>query len=159
MKILLTQDKIALIDDKDFPLISEYKWRACKNRDTYYAMAHIRKNGKRTGLLMHRLILNAPKEMETDHINHNGLDNRRSNLRFATNQQNSFNQKINKKKSSSSEYKGVSWNKRDKKWYAQIYIDYKLHYLGYFDDEQDAALAYNEAAKKLFGEYACLNLV
>ncbi len=156
MKILLlTQGKIALIDDKDFLLVSEYKWRACKNRDTYYAMAHIRKNGKRTGLSMHRLILNAPEEMETDHINHNGLDNRRCNLRLVTHQQNHFNRKGNI--NSSSKYKGVYWNKRDKKWQVHIWIDYKNHYLGRFDDEQKAAWAYDEAAKKLFGEYACLN--
>ncbi|GAI88609.1 unnamed protein product, partial [marine sediment metagenome] len=114
MKILLTQGRIALIDDKDFLLISEYKWYANKIGDTYYAMTHIKKNGKRETLLMHRLILNVPEKMETDHINHNGLDNRRSNLRLATSQQNNFNRK--NIDGSSSQYKGVYWNKSRRKW-------------------------------------------
>ena len=105
---------------------------------------------------MHIQIMHAEKGILIDHINHNGLDNRRANLRFATYGQNAWNSKkgINR---GSSKYKGVSWDKISKKWRAMICNDYKKMHLGFFDDEKAAAKVYNEAAKKHRGVFAVLN--
>jgi hypothetical protein len=102
---------------------------------------------------MHRVILNAPKGLMVDHINHDTLDNRKENLRIVTNQQNTFNQKL---KNHSSKYKGVTWNSNSEKWCARIRHN-KPIYLGLFKDEKEAGMAYNEGAKKYFGEFALLN--
>jgi len=92
-----------------------------------------------------------------DHINHNGLDNRKANLRPATRAQNNYNKLIVKHKESSSKYKGVTWKKENKKWLAQINFKGDYIFLGYFKDERKAAKAYDEAAKKYYSEFACLN--
>ena len=95
-------------------------------------------------------------KLVVDHINRNSLDNRRANLRLATHDENARNRvKINKK--CSSIYKGVCWNKHHKKWQGQIQVQRKSMHLGYFDDELDAARAYDAAAEKYHGEFACLN--
>ncbi len=158
-EIELTHGKTTIVDDKDFSLVADYKWCAQQNRQrhTCYALTHIKKNGKRTSLQMHQLILDIPEDMQADHIDHDGLNNRRCNLRFATNQQNSFNRKSNEH--SSSRYKGVCQNKRRRKWMAQIMIDGKNKYLGYFANEEDAARTYNKAAERLFGDFAYLNKI
>jgi hypothetical protein len=108
---------------------------------------------------MHREVINPPAHLDVDHINHNGLDNRKANLRPVTQAQNCLNRpyKIYKKKISSSKYKGVTWHKRMKKWTAQICYQGKHKSLGYFDDETDAAKAYDDAAKKHHKEFAVLN--
>ena len=105
---------------------------------------------------MHRVIMDAPKGMHVDHINGNGLDNRRENLRLCTNSQNHMNRKTHR--DSSSKYKGVSWNKRNSKWQAYIGSGIKRKNLGYFASESDAAKAYDIKAKECFGEFARLNL-
>jgi hypothetical protein len=92
-----------------------------------------------------------------DHINGNGLDNRRCNLRSATNSQNQANRR--KQKNTSSIYKGVTWNKHAKKWLSQVKFNYEGIYLGLFISEIDAAIAYNAKAKELFGEYARINII
>ncbi len=155
MEIELTQGKVAIVDDEDFKLVSDYKWHVFQSKHDWYAKAHIKKNNKRTSLQMHRLIMDVPQDIQIDHIDHNGLNNRRSNLRFATNQQNNFNR--NTHIGSSSKYKGVSWDKSAEKWRAQIAINGKNNWLGCFSKEKDAAQAYNKAALKLFGEFAYLN--
>jgi hypothetical protein len=104
---------------------------------------------------MHRYIMKVPKGLVCDHINHNGLDNRKSNLRICTRQQNTYNQRS--QKGGSSKYKGVDWNKRQKKWRARIYYKRKFYYLGYFDNEVDAAKSYDKKAKEFFKEFACPN--
>jgi len=91
-----------------------------------------------------------------DHINHNGLDNRKANLRPATRAQNNYNRQRQRNKTST-EYKGISWRKDRKKWVAEIRVDYKGICLGYFDDEIGAARAYDSAARIFQGEYAELN--
>jgi len=159
-RIPLTQGKFALVDDKDYDWLSRWKWHYVKayysKRELGYAVRHPEmKNGKRdTVILMHREIVNTPKEMETDHKNGNGLDNRRSNLRMCTRSQNLANQHSI---IGSSKYKGVAWHKRDKKWMSYIMKDKQTHYLGYFTDEKDAARSYNKAAIEMFGEFVCLN--
>ncbi len=154
-KIELTQGKIAIVDDRDFPMVINYKWYAFQSKQDWYAQTHIKKNNKRTSLQMHRLITGVLSGIEIDHIDHNGLNNRRSNLRFATNQQNSFNRKSHI--GSSSKYKGVSWNNLQRKWVVQIAINGKGRHIGYFANEKDAALAYNKVALRLFGNFAYLN--
>jgi len=107
---------------------------------------------------MHREIMDAPAGMEVDHINGNGLDNRKCNLRLATSSQNKRNQRKQRRKTSS-KYKGVYWHKRDKVWVVRIQAEGKEKYIGSYKTEQEAALAYNEAALKYHGEYAKLNEV
>lgn len=142
----------ALIDDEDAVLVSKYNWCVAQRGNSTYAIAYIKKeNGKRGLLYMHQLITGFK---QTDHINHNGLDNRRINLREVTRSQNSMNQR---KTRGVSKYKGVYWNKSRRKWLAQIQINKKHTYLGLFISETEAAEAYNEKAKELFGEYANLN--
>ena len=105
---------------------------------------------------MHRAVIDAPEGLFVDHINHNGLDNRKRNLRIVTTQQNIWNTR-GRDNNISSKYKGVSWHKNKQKWEARIRIDNKPKYLGYFDDEKEAAEAYDRTAKKHRGEYAFLN--
>ena len=141
------------IDKEDLRLIQAYKWFNAGR----YPIAHVYKKGKRISLYMHKLIINCPEGMEVDHINGDGFDNRKSNLRLATRQQNSYNQKRNTLNSSG--YKGVGWYKARNKWRATIYHNNKCKYLGLFETKEEAAKRYNQQAKLLFGEFARLNSV
>lgn len=153
--IPLTQGKFALVDDEDFELVSRYKWCIHKGRGPLYAKTGIRKpGGRQTTMSMHRLLLNPAPDQLIDHINHNGLDNRRSNLRICTRIQNLWN---NRRSPGPSRYRGVYWHKRAKCWEAQIRIDGKVTHLGNFKDENMAALAYDKAALLHRGEFAWLN--
>ena len=149
--ILLTQGKFAIVDAEDYDWLSQYKWCAAKDRNTFYA--HRGSNG--TTILMHREIMRAPKGVICDHKNHNGLYNRKSNLRLCTNAQNQYNKRP--KEGCASRYKGVVWRKDRKRWRAQIGFKRKRIHLGNFDDEVKAALAYDDKAAELFGEFAYLN--
>jgi hypothetical protein len=158
-RIPLTQGKYAIVDVEDYDRIAKYKWYAVKNYRCFYAQSNIGfKNGKRGShtIQMQRLILNAPKNKIIDHINHNGMDNRKANLRFVTTAQNIWN---TRKRSGiyTSKYKGVSFHKRDRIWQAYIFCDGRSSFIGNFKDEQAAARAYDEKAKELFGKYAVLN--
>ena len=119
------------VDDDDYENLINFRWRVTRER---YAISQI--NGKE--VLMHRLILKTPKGFGRDHKNGNGFDNRKENLRICTR---SENQK-NKKSSGKSKYIGVSWNKWHNKWTAQININGKVKWLGYFQDELSAARKY-----------------
>ena len=158
-----------LFDEEDRELVESHKWRVYLDHNTYYATTHIPhpdggwskprpggyKRRRRTTRPLHRLLMDPPKGMVIDHINHNGLDNRRENLRICTRAENSRNR--GKQKNNTSGYKGVCWYKRDKKWRAQIKKDSKKIHIGYFDIIEDAARAYDAKAKELFGEFAHLN--
>lgn len=149
--ILLTRGKVALVDDSDFEELSKYKWHAVWDGYNWYA-AYGHKCIK-----MHRVILGLKSGdgKLTDHKNSNSLDNCRENLRICTNAENLRNSK--KHKDNISEFKGVSWHKRIRKWLARIVFNYKIIHLGYFNSAIEAAKAYDQAAKKYFGEFAKLN--
>ena len=148
MKVIeLTQYKFALVDDADYDALAAVKWCAHTEQRTTYAM---RSSEGRT-VLMHRVITAAPPGVQVDHINGDGLDNRRENLRLCSNAENAQNQRV---KPHSSKYKGVTWYARSGKWQAQIQIDGRNKHLDYFTDEIAAGRAYNEAALKAWGEFA-----
>jgi len=157
-KILLTQNKFALVDDCDYNYLMWWSW--CFIQDGY-AIRTDRTNSKQQTIRMHRVILERvgfKNFARSDHKNKNKLDNRRCNLRPATYNQNGYNQ--NKHKNNTSGYTGVCWHKRDKKWQVIIRrIDGKQIHLGYYGDSEKAARVYNEAAKKYRGEFAVLNEV
>lgn len=145
---------VALVDDADFAWLNQWRWRVLKPpRGGLYAARTT--TGRRT-LLMHRVILDAPRGMETDHRNGNGLDNRRQNLRLATKSENQHNQKP-QTRPKSSRFKGVHLTQGGK-WAATIKTGGKVVYLGTFFSETEAAGAYDNAAKQRFGEFALTNL-
>lgn len=150
-EIVLTQNKVAWVDDADFAEVSKYKWHAYKHRNTYYAARGIRINGKKTSMRMHQFLCGKG----ADHKDGNGLNNTRSNLRPATSQQNSSNRGV--QRNNTSGFKGVYWDKQTRKWRARIMINGKSKSLGLHINSEDAARAYDAAAKRLFGEFARCN--
>lgn len=152
MELPLRNGKATLIDPEDLPLVDAYQWRwleVGRDQKIVYVYAETPKGR----VYLHRLL--CPGSIEVDHRNGDGLDNRKSNLRPATHQQNICNQRPQIGRSS--KYKGVSWWKLRKTWAAYIKLDGKKRHLGYFNNEQDAARAYNVAASEAWGEFACLN--
>lgn len=155
-QIPLNKDKFAIIDAADYEWLNQWKWITQQNKKTIFYATRTRWNGSGlTTIRMHRLILGVGKGEQVDHINGDGLDNRRCNLRVCSQQENTFNKR--KSENKSSKYKGVSWKKQAKKWVARITINRKLTNLGYFNTQESAAHAYNEMAMKYYGEYAKLN--
>ena len=152
-EILLTQGFAAQVDDHDYVWLSAWKWCANRTINSNPAVA-ARYEGKKY-VYMHRQIMNTPKGMLTDHINHNTLDNQRHNLRVCTYSQNNTNH--TKTLSTSSQYLGVYWKKDRAKWYAQIHLDGKQKYLGYFSNEEEAAREYDKAVIRYRDEYATIN--
>jgi len=156
-RIPLTQNKYALVDDRDYEQLNQWKWRAQKSINTWYASRRSsRKNGKPKTILMHRLILGLESgdPRETDHKDGSGLNNCRDNLRAATKAQNQHNRKRQK---GTSKFKGVYWKKDRAKWRAYIKVERQSIHLGCFNSEMHAARAYDHAAKIYFGEFACTN--
>lgn len=149
MKLIpLTKGMFAMVDDADYPVLSRFKWHASKDGKTFYPQ---NVNFGR----MHSVLVTACKPLEVDHIDRNGLNNQRSNLRICTHQQNNWNQ--GKKKPGTSKYKGVSWFPARKKWMAKMRIKGKNTHLGCFQNEDDAAKCYDKHAALHFGEFACFN--
>lgn len=159
MKLLkLTKGKQALLDDQDYDWAKQFKWCAVHSGNTYYVQRRPGPEGKQLTLILHRELLRLIKgdKREIDHINGNGLDNRRINLRICSHRENTLNK--NKKNShSSSKFKGVSWDKQHGKWHSQLWDGEKNIHLGRYHSELEAAQAYDVAAKKYFGDYAKTN--
>lgn len=156
-EIPLTRGRVALVDDLDFGELNEHKWYAMRHLSgTFYAKRSVPQvDGKRGSVLMHRQILGAQPGEDVDHRNSDGLDNQRANIRRCTRTQNNANAR--KRPGTSSRFKGVC--KRGCKWEARINIAGKRWGLGRFDDEFDAALAYNVAALDEWHEFALLNVI
>jgi AP2 domain len=149
--------RVARVDDQDYELVIQYRWNVwelVRPRCTYiYAITPGRKNGRQYGVIyMHKLITGYAR---TDHIDHDGLNNQRSNLRPATVAQNSANSGPDA--GFSSVFKGVQRVKGGRSWVARIRIDGQLGYLGTFADEEAAARAYDAAAVAAWGDYAYVN--
>ncbi len=143
---------VALVDDSDYDWLSKFNWHALKSSGTYYAA---RSPDKKK---MHRLILGlTDPKIPCDHIDHNGLNNQRNNIRVCTQSQNLCNKSA--RKNGSSKYLGVCWDKQYNKWKVGIRENKRLKFIGLFHSETDAALAYNNAAKEVHGEFANLNLI
>lgn len=143
---------VLTIDKEDFELCKNYTWYIVKN------YASTRPPGKEPIKIHHLLLNHTPsKLLEIDHINTDGLDNRRCNLRLSTIAQNRYNRK--KHIDNTSGYKGVYWNKQKNKWCANIQKNHTNYHLGFYSNLLDAAMAYNKAAKEIHGSFAILNKI
>jgi hypothetical protein len=151
--IRLAKGKYAEVDPADYDWLNAFRWQCYENSSKNCYAVRI-EAGKI--LNMHRLIMNAPAGFIVDHGDGNGLNNTRSNLQIVTHSQNCCNRRKTSKPCTS-KYKGVYWDKRERKWLACIYINGKRIYLGRFDDELQAAKAYDEAAKLYHKNFAVLN--
>ena len=147
----------AIVDLEDLPRLSQSRWFTDKNRNTYYAYRNVWTNGVCKKIYMHREVIgDIPDGKEVDHINGNGLDNRKCNLRFCSHKENC--QASRKRAKAASKYKGLSWDRHGNNWRARIMnLTGQRLELGRFESELDAANAYDKAALELFGEFAQLN--
>lgn len=154
-EILLTQGKVAIVDDEDYTKLSLHNWYVDKRG---YIKTSIWNpiTKKQRHLTMSRAILNAKIGSIVDYIDGNKLNNTRENLRVVTQQQNLWSQKPRKSKSG---YRGVQWMPAQKKWRATITFNGKGYYLGIYSTSEDAAAVYNSKALEFFGEYARLNIL
>lgn len=157
-EILLTQGKVALVDDRDYGYLMAWKWRASKQKNgDFYAKrrARVKPGEKQSSIYMHRVILAAPKDMLVDHRNTNTLDNRRKNLRLCSKSENAHNCGV--RSDNTSGHRGICWHKRAKKWMVRLKSDNVDKYLGVFADLQDAINARKAAEEKYVGEFAFNN--
>lgn len=153
--INLTKGMIALVDDWNYERIAAYSWYAVERKNgVWHAVRHF----STTVIYMHNFITNPSLGSITDHQDHNGLNNQEYNLRVCSYSQNQMNTRKHATEMSSI-YKGVCWYGRVSKWVAYINKDGQRYHLGYFINEEDAALAYNKAATELFGEFALFNTI
>lgn len=158
--IPLTMGKFAIVDDDDYERLKHFKWFAQPHRKMFYAVRNHRENGKRNHVRMHREVLHLKVgDPSVDHKNWDSLDNRKENLRFATNSQNQANKVRNR--TTEGGFKGVFRDPRctTKPWGSHIRFQNKLLHLGMYSTPKEAGMAYNAKAAELFGEFAVLNPV
>jgi hypothetical protein len=156
-KIYLGGGLWTILDQKDYYRLRDINWWVHGNGSSLYAVCSIvTAPGKTVIKRMHREIMNPPPGLLVDHRHGNTLDNRRSELRLATRSQNQYN-KRKTRSNTTSKYKGVSYDKANQKWAAKILYKGKEKWLDRFGNEIEAAIAYDKAAKKYFGEFARLN--
>lgn len=153
VQIPLLRGGFALVDSSDADLVNQYRWRRHPSRASVYAISYI--DGR--NVLMHRLLLDLPVGSYIDHINRDGLDNQRSNFRLCSVAENARNRAKSARRKYSSRFKGVSYFAQAGVWRAAICKANEQHHLGQFATEADAAHAYDDAARRLFGEFAVLN--
>lgn len=155
-EISLSNGKVALVDDEDYERISKFRWTPLTGKHNTYART---RPDKHHVILMHRVIVGATGKQEVDHRDHNGLNNQKQNLRLCFRTQNSRNQRI--RRNNTSGFKGVSFfaPMAHRPWMAYIKVNYQRKHLGYFSTPVEAAIAYNQAALKYFGEYAHPNTI
>lgn len=156
-EIELNKGYIAMVDDEDYDLVSKYKWQVIEKKSNKYAKTRKWNGSGYDHFSMHRLILGAKKGESVDHADGNGLNNQRFNIRICTESQNAMNR--GKNPTSGFKYKGITWCAYNNRYRAEIYKDGKRYRLGRFKTEEEAALAYNEAAKRLHGAFAKLNVI
>jgi hypothetical protein len=149
--VTLTKGYEAIIDAADVPLVEGFNWCSRADGLTFYAARTDYSSGKKT-VRMHRVIMNCSKGFEIDHIDGDGLNNRRSNMRLSTHAENMRNRRI--AKNNTSGFKGVAWDKNGAKWRAKIKVDGEQIHLGQFDTPEAAHAAYVAASEKLHGEFA-----
>lgn len=147
-KIKLTKGYFTIVDDLDFEKVSKWKWSATKNGTKIYAV----RNDMGRRIYLHRLIFGSTELV--DHIDKNSLNNRRKNLRSANKQTNAINSDKMKTKTTS-RFKGVHWAAQISRWRAKLSVNGKNISLGCFSSEEEAADAYKNATKKLYGSFAC----
>jgi len=150
----LTQGLFAIVDSADADVVAARSWYAvaCDGNGVFYAARNEWSDSSQHRVLMHRQIMRAGRGLVVDHVDRDGLNNRRSNLRIATQAQNSRNRR--RHRNNTSGFKGVSFHRREKKWYAHIHHQGKKLFLGYFVSAEAAHAAYCDAAARLHGEFA-----
>jgi hypothetical protein len=161
MKLIpLTQGFSTMVDDEYYEELNKHKWYAHRHNNAFYAQRN-QKRGEyshrrsRKTIFMHHAIMGDKKiGIDIDHINHNTLDNRKENLRLCTHAENRRN---SMSVIGTSRYKGVCWHKKKRVWLAQISYNNRTEFLGHYSIEIDAARAYDNKAKELFGEFANIN--
>jgi len=154
MKLIkLTRGKQTIVDDEDYDELNKYKWQALYNNNNYYAVRTVGEKGNtlRKQCRMHHVIIGTPLGMETDHINGNGLDNRKANLRVCTHMENGRNRRISKGK----RFKGI--HKHGNGFRVKLKINKKNRFFGTYPTEREAAWLYNKLAVMYFGKFARLN--
>lgn len=156
-EIQLTQGQVALVDDDMFERLNQFKWFAIRRATGYHATRQVQTpRGKRNLYMHHAIIGLPPKGCDTDHVDRNGLNNMRGNLRFVTRRQNM--QNLNKSRTTS-RHPGVYWYKSRHKWAAGYYVGVRRIHLGLFESEEAAAATYRAAiharGERMLGEVAC----
>jgi len=145
-EILLSQNKVTLVDDSDFYTLSQYNWCAYKDCRNFYVVGRLRIRGNRKMVKMHHIIMGYPAPgFVSDHRDGNGLNNQRYNLRFLTHRESCLNRKHT---SRISKYPGVIWMEKNKKWASQLWINKEHKYLGSYFTEEDAFNAYMAVVRK-----------
>ena len=154
--IPLTRGLVALIDDADFELLQRWKWLAAPGSSgNFYARRLVGDRAMGAHWVhMHRLLLNAPPGLQVDHIDGNGLNNQRTNLRLCTTGENRRNQLRRRRGTHSSRFKGVTWDSPRQQWVAQIHLNGRHIFLGRFATEDEAAAAYARGSRRFHGAFA-----